>query len=116
MCFQIHENRAIATSFCPSKIINPNHSWSTLGVHNLTRETAKQRRATGSEPHLCDEMCGSLTTGNGCDTAQELGHRLSSTLVAFSKHGEIFSKRLAWAGRIGTAKAPCLDQQDHCLT
>jgi len=52
MRFQIHQNRAISTPFCPSKIVDTDHAWGILGIHTLPDEAARASwsdwRATAS--------------------------------------------------------------------
>src|SRR5690349_7138147 len=108
MRFQIDQDRAISTPFCPSKIVNANHPRSVLRAGSVADEAAKQGGAAGGKLHLRGKTRTSLATSDGCHAAQELCRRLSPALVAISKRGEIFSKRLARTSRVGTAKAPCL--------
>lgn len=115
MRFQIHQDRAVVTPFCPGKIVHANHPWNALRGGSLTNETAQQGGATGGELHLCSKTRASLATSNGSHAAEQLCRRLSPTLVASSKRGEIFSKRLARTGSVGTAKAPRLDLQNYSL-
>jgi hypothetical protein len=115
MRFQIHQDRAISTPFCPRKIVNANHPWNLHRAGRMAHETAQQGRATGRKLHVCGKTRTRLTASSCCYAAQKLCRRLSPTLITIGKRREIFSERLARTGDVGTAKTVCLDQQNYCL-
>jgi hypothetical protein len=103
-----------ATS-CRTKIVNANHTWNALRTGGLADEAAKQGGATGRKLHLRSKTHTCLTASDCCHAAQKLCHRLSTTLVAVGKRGEVFSKRLTGTSKVGAAKASPLDEKNHCL-
>jgi hypothetical protein len=115
MCFEVDQDGAVATPFCPGKIVYTNHPWHALRTARVMEEAAQQGGAIGRKLHLCSQARTRLAACDGRHTAQQLARRLSPALVAVGKHGEVFVKRLARTGRVGATEAPRLDQQDHRL-
>jgi hypothetical protein len=93
MRFQIHQDRAISTPFCPGKIVNTNHLWNSHRAGNMAHEATQQGRATGRKLHVCSKTCPSLAASGCCYAAQKLCRRLSPTLITISERREIFSER-----------------------